>query len=211
MTRALVNLVTVLFVVLLVGAAAMWVRSEFTSDVWVRMRLVPEPAGGRWPAAPEYDYVVSNHGGMLLRRTRGSARFRFDPSSQLAEPVDERWRHDAGFVSVPQWTLPPVATWFSWPGVRAGHGYQSTLGGFGVSDSEIEFRYWLLVVLAGIVPAARVPGLLRARRRRRRQRRGRCAECGYDLRGGGVRCPECGVERTSLAFGNADHAGTCQP
>jgi predicted amidophosphoribosyltransferase len=29
-------------------------------------------------------------------------------------------------------------------------------------------------------------------RSRRRTRRGLCAGCGYDLRGGGQRCPECG-------------------
>jgi hypothetical protein len=205
MTRAFANLVTGLSVALMVGAAAMWVRSEFTSDVWVHTRLVPVVPG--WPVAPVVDYVVSHDGGLLLRRSREGGGF-----ITTTRPTDEGWRHDAGFVSVPQWTLPRVATWFSWPGVRAGRQHATHYGGFGpIDSSEIEFRYWLLVVLAAMVPAARVPGLLRARRRRRRQRGGRCAECGYDLRGGGVRCPECGAERSNLSSGTADHAGTCLP
>jgi hypothetical protein len=58
---------------------------------------------------------------------------------------------------------------------------------------------WYLTIPAGwtvglnLVPVAVCAGaLVRGRRRRARVRRGLCAACGYDLRGGHARCPECG-------------------
>jgi hypothetical protein len=203
MARRLFNLLTALSLLPLIAAAAMWVRSEFTSDVWVHARLVTVIPGR--PVAPRVDYVVSHDGGLLFRGSRGGGGF-----ITTTQPSDQGWRHDAGFVSVPEWTLPRVDTWFSRPGVRAGRQQnRSGAGGFGpFDDIEIEFRYWLLVALAAVLPAARVPWLLlERRRRRRRQRRGLCAECGYDLRGGGGRCPECGTSQFSAAGGTPVHAG----
>ena len=49
--------------------------------------------------------------------------------------------------------------------------------------------YWL-VFAATAVPGARAAGRVVVRWSRRRK--GLCAGCGYDLRGGGERCPECG-------------------
>ena len=107
---------------------------------------------------------------------------------------DGPWEHNGGFAIVPTWVLPQVATWFTLPGVRAGRLTPSPGSvSYQVTDTEIEFRYWLLVLVAVLLPMARVPRLLHARRRRLRQRRGRCVECGHDLRGGGERCPECGA------------------
>lgn|GEM_PF-2309116 len=191
--RRLLNFLTSLSLVLLAAATLMWVRSAFTSDVWVHTRLVP-PAQG-WRLEQVADYVVSRDGGLLLRRSRGGGGF-----ITTTQPTDEGWRHDSGFVSasVPQWTLPRVATWLAWPGVRAGRLHAGSYGGFGsIDETEIEFRYWLVVVLAAIFPVTQMPRLMHARRRRRRQRRGLCAVCGYDLRGGSERCPECGAERAS--------------
>jgi hypothetical protein len=49
--------------------------------------------------------------------------------------------------------------------------------------------YWFVMVCAGFWPGACV---MRWGRRWRWKRMGRCVACGYDLRGGGERCPECG-------------------
>jgi hypothetical protein len=49
---------------------------------------------------------------------------------------------------------------------------------------------WSPVALTASLPAVRLLGLCRARRR---VRTGRCAACGYDLRASSGRCPECGT------------------
>ncbi len=54
--------------------------------------------------------------------------------------------------------------------------------------------YWLLVVTTAILPAIVGARLVRRVRRRRRIARGMCLSCGYDLRGGGGICPECGTK-----------------
>lgn len=61
----------------------------------------------------------------------------------------------------------------------------------------VQAPIWMLIVLTGAWPVVRV-GLCGARRVRsaRRQRHGLCVECGYDLRGSGGKCPECGSATT---------------
>jgi hypothetical protein len=59
----------------------------------------------------------------------------------------------------------------------------------------VSLPYWLLAVVIGTWPAARV--IVRVRRRRAAP--GLCPTCGYDLRATPERCPECGaVAPTSL-------------
>lgn len=59
----------------------------------------------------------------------------------------------------------------------------------GMRRWNLVLPFWLLACAAAALPAWRVVGGLRARRR---QRVGRCAVCGYDLRATPDRCPECG-------------------
>jgi hypothetical protein len=59
--------------------------------------------------------------------------------------------------------------------------------------SGVALPFWMPAVLFSIPPGlwagARIVGNLR---RRRRMRLRRCLSCGYDLRGSGEKCPECG-------------------
>jgi hypothetical protein len=183
MIRRLVNFLTALSLLLLVPIVAMWVRSAFTSDVWTRGRVTR--------AEVITDYVVSREGGVLLRRTRqGTGGLSYTPI-----PTEGRWQHNAGFFMVPAWVLPRVATTLSMPGLRFGRlvPVPTPYTGIAVYDAELEFRYWLAALVAAAPLAAWAPTFLRARRRRRRRIRGRCVDCGYDLRGGNERCPECGA------------------
>jgi hypothetical protein len=70
--------------------------------------------------------------------------------------------------------------------------------GFGVVEragvatiKAVVIPYWFVLACAAMWPAFSV---MRRMRRWRWKRTGRCAACGYDLRGGGERCPECGQE-----------------
>jgi hypothetical protein len=60
------------------------------------------------------------------------------------------------------------------------------LGGFDI----IAIPFWAIVLVTGIVPALWWASVYR---RRKWRATGRCAGCGYDLRGSPERCPECGA------------------
>jgi hypothetical protein len=64
---------------------------------------------------------------------------------------------------------------------------------FGVSEPAhfVKAPWWALFGVTGLVPLARMVGLVRASRR---QARGLCAACGYDLRASPQGCPECGAQ-----------------
>jgi hypothetical protein len=66
----------------------------------------------------------------------------------------------------------------------------------GTSGRWVDVPYWMpfLLAAAPLAFAART-----ARQRRLRLRRGRCVSCGYDLRGIGERCPECGTPTAAAA------------
>jgi hypothetical protein len=59
---------------------------------------------------------------------------------------------------------------------------------------------WLLILIFGIPPAARIYAW--RRHRRRLARTGHCSHCGYDMRATPNRCPECGEEANGI---NASH------
>ena len=59
----------------------------------------------------------------------------------------------------------------------------------GTSYWEWTIPAWAVAAAAGILPVLWLSGW---DRRRRLRREGRCVQCGYDLRAGHDRCPECG-------------------
>jgi len=196
MLRRLLNALTLLSLLLMFAAAGMWVRSKWTYDVWSRTQISPGPRDARgWSAGFVIDVVVSRDGAVLISRESGTEYgLQFDPSQQVRR---ENWDHTAGFVNVPGATLPRVATFMSWMGLRVAH--QVRPPGVVRTDAstrtEIDIHYWLIVLLAALLPLARTRSLARAYVRHRRRRQGLCTACGYDLRGGGERCPECGALR----------------
>jgi len=63
-----------------------------------------------------------------------------------------------------------------------------------VPEAVASIPYWVPAMVAAVVPGLHAARLLWQRHRESRGRRGLCCRCGYDLRGGHARCPECGLE-----------------
>ncbi len=57
------------------------------------------------------------------------------------------------------------------------------------SYREVWVPHWFLILLFGAMPGRKI---YRWQRSRRRRKRGLCEACGYDMRGSGEQCPECG-------------------
>jgi hypothetical protein len=62
----------------------------------------------------------------------------------------------------------------------------------------ITFPWWVVVCPWMISPVFWMPFLTKRLRTRARVKAGCCANCGYDLRGSGDRCSECGFDREPL-------------
>ena len=85
-------------------------------------------------------------------------------------------------------------------------------GPFARADIIHAIPYWLVALLAGLLPAARgLISVLHTRQREQRASLGLCPTCGYDLQMSADRCPECGqtfVRRTVVVA--ADEVKTGQ-
>ena len=198
MRRRLLDLAASLSLMLLVASAAMWVRSELTTEIWIRVSNTPGPREERgWAVDWVTDFVASRDGVLAVGRSRGTLRgLSSDPSTR---DLQAPWLHRAGPYAVPPSTLPAYASRFSLAGVRAGwwRPKPPPVGSFTASDTQVEVRYWLVVLLAGVLPVVWVKCFVRERVRRRRLRSGLCTACGYDLRGSGEQCPECGAAKVA--------------
>jgi hypothetical protein len=174
MRRRLLNLMTLLSLVLCVGAIVFYARTfghwEIASSSGPRHNInfyswsgvvaltgtvgdgVPAGEGRRW----------SHHRGV-------------NPGYSLAvspvKPGPVRW----GFgIHVNRTVGPPAGNWRlgDWPVV------------------SVFAPWWFVVAVTAAMPTH---WLWRRRAERRRQRRGLCPACGYDLRASPGRCPECGT------------------
>lgn len=134
--------------------------------------------------------IESRDGGVSLWRRRDSA---IDPN------LVEDWRSRPGWGA--GWSFAPNNS-REYPFSRIPAGLMARIG-FQLNDvswtappvaacrlTSVTFPYWFAI---GVVVLSPLIAATRAARRGRRIRRGECVHCGYDLRGSGGRCPECGA------------------
>jgi hypothetical protein len=123
------------------------------------------PSGGAPPPAP---------------LPAGSYRLRSQPANSVTTALRGdgiRWQRGRLAIAAEswrfRWTTENQIAWFAgWRGL-------------------VRAPFWLLIILAAILPAVRIISLWRTRRRRRL---GLCPACAYDLRASPDRCPECGYD-----------------
>ena len=193
MKRFALNLLTALSVLLLAATAAAWVRSQFVSDfvnyhprvgerAWTTVKL-DTYTGYFSVEVTRYRFVPSNRHHFIYWAVYGRDEPLWDWTStpyrgrHPDRPYDEDW------LTRSTWNFGP-------PRTRG-----STDSGLFLWESRswrvVEVPYWCAALLFSLLPAARLAG---ARRKRRRARRGLCRRCGYDLRATPGRCPECGED-----------------
>jgi hypothetical protein len=213
LTRALLNFLTVLSLLLCLAAIGLWVRSYWAVDI-VKLgsqRLYKAASGG---------------GGVMLESVefvRREGNWRTDPGaatgqlSTYAETHEDylgaadasypgpgrRWERTAfsyttrGAFWNLAWTGVAHPAWPQVPPVnkRAGATYDNATGGAverWFIGRALWLPYWLPAAAFAVAPAAWA-SRAGARRRQRRLRLGLCPNCGYDLRASPARCPECGA------------------
>ena len=196
MRRRLLNVIAALSLLVCVAVCVLWVRSQRTSDV-----IGVEWIGRDGDAALHRAFQLSSSRGTVEVSRWHAAHFGTDGRAALARAT-HGWRPFAGRGPY---------------GVFSGDRRQPTLMerlGFGARRERsqslaetgtkvlsarehvgITTPYWLLAVLAGILPVARTRKPLRRLLKRQSTPPGRCPACGYDLRATPRRCPECGSGR----------------
>jgi hypothetical protein len=181
MTRRLLNLLTLLSLLLCVTVASWWRRDwsppymSWNPPAW-RARLTVWEAtasvGNTVTFAlhdldgpglvTQFTDIVADDGTVGLPHL-GRVQIAKMTGSQIELEVERAYRRPA---------FPPSR----WARVKVGRG-------------DWQIPYAALVALLALLPAARLPSLVRSMRRRSP---GHCATCGYDLRATPDRCPECG-------------------
>jgi len=119
-----------------------------------------------------------------------------NPERPSNGPINLGWRrHFAGFGVIKDWSNRPASlTLISLPGV--GRLMVARPVGWTESFRAVWAPHWFLALIFAVLPGRLI---FRWARARRRKLRGLCAGCGYDMRGGGEVCPECGKGCGDLA------------
>jgi hypothetical protein len=188
---------TWLSLLLLFLSAGIWVRSYFKADEITWSRQVSDLKSARCGGAVyagavimqswSADYTITAQPPMILVGYFPPREYFVD----LAKVESGfRWKSHAHPDVAPSWRAKLAQL------VRFESGREETAAQQGQSPAMhqrfIIFSIWPITLASAILPAL---SALRWRRRRTRTRRGLCIHCGYDLRGGGDVCSECGAPR----------------
>ena len=170
MRRRLLNLLTALSLLLFVAVVTLWVRSYRVND---RLNIWPVGASPGGAECRSYN-LRSGKGGMA-----------FWISSRNGPPAPRyvvTWSHNAAY-------------WYPMQAKEAdGNMTRWNRLGFELRNHprwfSVTLPYWPPAAALAALPALRLAGFVR---RRKRVKRGLCPNCGYDLRATPGRCPECGA------------------
>ena len=175
LARRLFTFCSAVSLLICAGIGALWIGSYAA------------PGGTSWGGEPRTRWHVSSQSGRLtVQRVRVYQRLPY--RTHIVRPGQRSEFHGVPGVVVAReegrmrprvgWEAPPFrldlpTTRYSW-------------------FDRVETSYWLLFMLAALLPAVWVR---RAREWRRQSRAAQnlCAACGYDLRASPGRCPECGA------------------
>ena len=181
MTRRLLNLLTAASLLLCVAAVGMWVRSYTRSEWLVRDA---ERTSLRFASHPGTFHIHVQWGvtSAVPRKDPASrAEWWYDTYEPSPYFIKERQNGDTFYFSRGRFVVWKAVAAPASPGRK----------GWACPNYGTPAPYWLLVALAGALPAWRGGRWLL--RRRRAGRPGHCAHCNYDLRATPERCPECGA------------------
>ena len=199
--RIFLAIAMTLSLLLFAATVALWVRSFRASDSISRSNWTEQPLNDEareYAKLKGFDANFIGHGeGLSLNTYRG--RIIFCRGLQLN--VTSRWDEDfeKKYVNKPNWSRTTAAIDdMSAPGGEL----SGLLGWLGFGDTETQYasewrssyRYvsvpmWFIAIVTLVFPFVFTRKALRTKRRRKN---GLCLSCGYDLRGSGERCPECG-------------------
>jgi hypothetical protein len=195
---------TLLSLLLFAATMVLWLRSYWRGEYAILGELRPREGHCRWTIYQLYSggggvgLVVQSARSRDVRLRGGPAEWTsitvvhpaLDAFAQYREGITAEqeshqghWTWRRGKFLLTSWSHPRV--YVTDPSVPATM-VKGSLNGF-----QVEVPYWMGALSFLAAPGARLWRRLR-RRRASLRTSGRCLVCGYDLRGGHVKCPECG-------------------
>ena len=186
-----------------IGVCLLWLRSYAVADsLYWRSVLNEKPslvkaysirsARGCIEGIITTDHIYVPSDARLLERTAHEVEV--SPEHPKDVRIKTGWRRaSAGFGAIHDWEYPPSIATHLYNIQFLGQLFISKPMGWTESLRAAWVPHWLVALIFAVLPGRRI---YRWERSRRRGRRGLCEGCGYDMRGGGQMCPECGREVT---------------